>query len=495
MEGEHSSVRAGEAAADPQQSSPPRIAEETTLVRVRNWLIRHPGLSGWAFATVFIATLLALSADPEYRLETLIGGLLACGTAFGVAGLLGLAISKSAQRAHAERIEREAAAERAIAEAERQRRGQLREFLLHPLQMIDVPALVLKKNEHCFGKWPAEAFTMRKRTQYVGGSSGVSFRVARGVYLRNSGFRGTPISTQEMTSAGSGTAYLTNVRVLFVGDATTIEIPFTKIASTEPYTDGMRFNIANKPPIILATGNNWLPLYFHRVQEGIFEGLSEDALPEELREDSSGMGVQVKKSDAPQALSASPPPFARISVTMQGDPEKITAALIQMQNGFQRELDIRADDFQAIHRLSAKIDPSVTGAAALATVRSITEGLSAALTKLQAAALRSPSMDGTIRAATTAFASFLESLLSLERESYEAPLPEEFAHTRSSILSLCRHILDQCEGWPALLNEECERLGKRNECAITLQFDVDVASVARAVDEDAKSILLRTRQY
>ncbi len=460
------------------------------------WVRAHPGIPTWLGLTLLVSILSALSVGPNQRLRIFLDALVNCGLFFGVIGGLIFLISEGAKASRKQKAERavaaqaaELAAAQAAESAEKLRREQLRGFLLQPLRPVNTPALVLKKDELCYGQWPAEAYAMHKMTRYAGGSSGVSVRVARGVYLRNSGFRGAPISTQAMASIGRGTVYLTNTRVLFVGDSTTIEMPFTKIASTEPYSDGMRFNIANKSPIVLATGNNWLPLYFHRVQEGAFEGLSEDALPDELRGDSSARGAEGKGPSDLQQPDISAPPHTRIEVTMQGTPEKIGAALIQLRDGCQHELDIRAEDFQTIAELSAKADPSVTPAAALAAVRNMMQILSEALTRFQSAAVSNPSMDGKIRALITAFASFLESLLTLERQSREVPLPEAFTHTRSSILSLCQRILDQCEGWPALLSAEREHLGTRNECAISLEFDIDIPSVARAVEGDAQSVL------
>jgi len=233
--------------------------------------IRHPYLVVWVISTLVLAGLSSLNANPENRINILLSSLLGCGILVGIiCGVVyvGSAVNK------ANKIRK--------AEAERQRRAQLREFLLRPMQPMIAPAIMLKNGEACYGQWAANICTMHKYTQYVGGSSGVSFRVARGVYIRSSAFRGRPISTQQMQSDGSGTLYITNKRLLFIASAKTVEIPFGKIASTEPYTDGMRVDIANKPPVIFATGNGWLALYFHRIQQGLFEATPEAALPDDL---------------------------------------------------------------------------------------------------------------------------------------------------------------------------------------------------------------------
>jgi len=77
--------------------------------------------------------------------------------------------------------------------------------------------IILKKKEVCHYEVPAKLVEEKTRTRYVGGSRGVSFRIAKGVYYRVGGFRGERIKETFKEITDEGTLYVTNKRVLFVG--------------------------------------------------------------------------------------------------------------------------------------------------------------------------------------------------------------------------------------------------------------------------------------
>jgi hypothetical protein len=75
------------------------------------------------------------------------------------------------------------------------------------------------------------------RGQYVGGTSGVSFRIMKGVHYRVGQQKGTYQSgPEEQTMIDQGTAVLTNQRVVFMGPKYTREWLFSKIVGH--YHDG-----------------------------------------------------------------------------------------------------------------------------------------------------------------------------------------------------------------------------------------------------------------
>ena len=75
-----------------------------------------------------------------------------------------------------------------------------------------------------------------RRREYAGGSSGVSFRVARGVYYHVGSCRGHAISHFELTQIGKGELILTSKRLIFSGE-TSFSIPLAKILHFEPFSD------------------------------------------------------------------------------------------------------------------------------------------------------------------------------------------------------------------------------------------------------------------
>jgi hypothetical protein len=447
----------------------------------------HPGILAWFIATVILAGLIGLSQDPGQRLPVFLGALAICAPLFAAIGAGIYGLGKANEGAQRRKAAQDRAASEAAAAAEADRRAQLRRFFLNPLRPIIVPALVLKAGEACYGQWQAETYTMHKSTHYVGGSTGASFRVARGVYLRNSGFRGAPVQTQAMASEGRGTVYITNKRLVFVGPAKTIELAFTKIASVEPYTDGMQFNIANKSPIIVRTGDDRLPLYFHRIQEGIFDALPEDALPEELRDHPSPTQPDKANADNPHLKEEVNPGRVKINVVLRGQSDQISAALTQLRDSLQREVDTRASDLSAARGGSAHNDSTVAPAAALKTVRRLMEGFSSALQALESTDMSGPSMSGRLRALTLAYGVFLESLLNAEQRITDAPLPPTFAGTRAALLAFYDRVWEQCTDWPKIIDSELHLLGTSNDRSFTLEVEVDLTSISQAIDSAVRA--------
>lgn len=78
-----------------------------------------------------------------------------------------------------------------------------------------------------------------KRVQYVGRSSGLSIRIAKGIYYRVGAFKGTPVERHEIRNMGQGTLTITNKNIYFYSRMISIKIPFDKIISFTPYSDGL----------------------------------------------------------------------------------------------------------------------------------------------------------------------------------------------------------------------------------------------------------------
>jgi hypothetical protein len=84
-----------------------------------------------------------------------------------------------------------------------------------------------------------EFYELRTRTQYQGGYSGASIRVAKGLYYRTGSFRGHPVKIEEMKYIDTGLFALTNKHVYFASSSKNFRTPYNKIITIDPYEDGI----------------------------------------------------------------------------------------------------------------------------------------------------------------------------------------------------------------------------------------------------------------
>ncbi len=99
----------------------------------------------------------------------------------------------------------------------------------------------------------------RTRTAYRGGYSGVSVRIAKGVYYRTGGFRGSPIVTSENVHIDTGVLAVTDKHLYFAGQSKTTRIRYDKIIAFTPYSDGVGIqrDASNAKPQMFITGDGW----------------------------------------------------------------------------------------------------------------------------------------------------------------------------------------------------------------------------------------------
>jgi hypothetical protein len=102
-------------------------------------------------------------------------------------------------------------------------------------------------------------FTPRTRTQYGGGSQGVSIRIMKGVYYRASVFKGAPVQTQYLSNEGAGLLVITNRNVYFLSSLKAFKIPAQKIIAIEPHSDGLTISRdgASSKPAIFTLDDPW----------------------------------------------------------------------------------------------------------------------------------------------------------------------------------------------------------------------------------------------
>jgi hypothetical protein len=99
----------------------------------------------------------------------------------------------------------------------------------------------------------------RSKTRYVGGSQGVSVRVAKGLYYRAGAFRGEPVVTSQLVQMDNGLMAVTDKHIYFAGDHKSFRVPYHKIISFRTFDDGIGIqrDAQTAKPQIFTTGDGW----------------------------------------------------------------------------------------------------------------------------------------------------------------------------------------------------------------------------------------------
>jgi hypothetical protein len=99
----------------------------------------------------------------------------------------------------------------------------------------------------------------KSRRQYVGGSHGVSVRIMKGVYYRVGAFKGHPTESTERVLVDTGIVAITNKHIYFAGPVKALRVPYAKIVSFEPFTNGVGIirDASSAKPQIFVTGDGW----------------------------------------------------------------------------------------------------------------------------------------------------------------------------------------------------------------------------------------------
>ena len=97
------------------------------------------------------------------------------------------------------------------------------------------------------------------RRQFVGGYQVVSVRVMKGVYYRVGAFKGHAVEQTERVHIDTGWVVITNKNIYFAGTRKSIRLPYAKIISFEPFSDGVGVmrDAASAKPQIFVTGDGW----------------------------------------------------------------------------------------------------------------------------------------------------------------------------------------------------------------------------------------------
>jgi hypothetical protein len=126
----------------------------------------------------------------------------------------------------------------------------------------DVQGVILKGDETCCAMSKgAQHIVSRKKTRYVGGSHGVSIRIAKGVRYHVGAYRGHPVTEEHEVVADSGSVYVTSKRFIFAGNKEVTSVPVPKIADV--HLDGAKIVVIVEnrvnPLIVGITQPYWAP--------------------------------------------------------------------------------------------------------------------------------------------------------------------------------------------------------------------------------------------
>ena len=115
------------------------------------------------------------------------------------------------------------------------------------LATIDEPHLMTNKNEVVHLETAAGLMKEVTVREFRGGTSGFSFPVTKGVRYRVGAFRGHSVVVgTKLEVADSGLLAVSSSRIIFIGQRTTLEIPFSKLVGFEVFSDGIRFNASSR---------------------------------------------------------------------------------------------------------------------------------------------------------------------------------------------------------------------------------------------------------
>lgn len=129
-----------------------------------------------------------------------------------------------------------------------------------PPENVDDLPFNFQKSERCVWVfYDVEFFEETTKTRFEGGSTGVSLRVAKGLYVRQSAFRGHPVVTSELSHLDSGVLALTTKHLYFAGSRKSHRTPYTKIVSFRPHTDGLgvQRDAARAKPQVYTLEDGW----------------------------------------------------------------------------------------------------------------------------------------------------------------------------------------------------------------------------------------------
>jgi hypothetical protein len=126
----------------------------------------------------------------------------------------------------------------------------LQELAARPLTPIRPTQALLQRGEVAYASLNA-TLSETQTVGYTAQSSGVSVRVMKGVRVHSGGTRGHAV--KGVVAVASGELVITNLRVIFAGDAKSFSIQLPKLINVTNYSDGIAFHDDHKTYVLGST--------------------------------------------------------------------------------------------------------------------------------------------------------------------------------------------------------------------------------------------------
>lgn len=104
-----------------------------------------------------------------------------------------------------------------------------------------------------------ELLELKLKTKIVGGSQGVSVRVAKGLYYKVGAFKGEPIKTEEIKNTATGILLLTNKSIFYGSVNKTFKVKYSQIISIPTFDTaiGIQQSRVNSKPLYFRNVDVW----------------------------------------------------------------------------------------------------------------------------------------------------------------------------------------------------------------------------------------------
>jgi hypothetical protein len=126
------------------------------------------------------------------------------------------------------------------------------------LPVVEDPNLMTRRGELVHVETSAALMKEIAVREWRGGSSGVSFRVAKGVRYHVGSTRGHMVTVgTQLQMADTGILAITNQRCAYLGSRKTVDMPYSKLLGMQLFTDAISFSLSNRQnaPLIKVTTN------------------------------------------------------------------------------------------------------------------------------------------------------------------------------------------------------------------------------------------------
>lgn len=112
---------------------------------------------------------------------------------------------------------------------------------------------LFSKNEQIICSWDrAHIFTLKKRYIHSGRSSGISFRLAKGVYVRTGQGKGTSTPVEAMESLGLGSVVVTTKNLYYKDGSNRVKkLSTANVIAITPYIDAVGIEFERYLPLVI----------------------------------------------------------------------------------------------------------------------------------------------------------------------------------------------------------------------------------------------------